>query len=211
MNKLFATTSLIAITLSATANAQQVWPRWYVGLSGGVTYLDDSDVSGTSTGELSYDMGGVATASLGYSLHQNIRMEFEAGYHENSLDGSVLGGTAASAPGRLRVASYMVNAFYDFRNGSQFTPYVGGGAGLAQVSLSHDSGLGNTADDEDNTLAYQFMAGIAYAPTSMPFTEFGLGYRYFAVDSPQFSTGGGNVKLDDVAAHTAEVGARFKF
>ncbi len=217
MNKLFATTSLFALALSSVAHADQAWPRWYIGLSGGVTYLDDSDVSGTATGEQGFDMGGVAAVSLGYQMpfgmqpFSNMRMELEAAYHENTLDATTLSGVSTASPGRLRVASYMVNAFYDFRNNSQMTPYVGAGVGIATATLSHNSGLGNTSDDEDNTMAYQFMAGLSYAPTSMPNTEWGFGYRYFVVDSPEYTTTGGKVKLDDVTAHTAEVGARFKF
>ncbi len=219
MNKLLPALGFCALALSATqANAQQqYWPKWYVGLSGGVTYLDDSDVSGTSTGELGHDTGGAVTASIGYILPvgvqpmSNMRVELEIGYHENSLDNATLSGVATASPGRVRMASYMGNLYYDFRNSSRWTPYLGAGAGLAQVMLSHDSGLGNTQDDEDNVMAYQFMAGFAYAPASMPMTEWGIGYRYFVAHDPEFSTATGNVKLDNIAAHTAEIGARFKF
>ncbi|MGE0753794.1 MAG: outer membrane protein [Alphaproteobacteria bacterium] len=223
MKHVLFTASLIAMTsasgaaFATTQNPNQVFPHWYVGIAGGVTYLDDSDISGTSTGEMGYDTGWTVNAALGYTLpygydsRGNVRLELEASYRENSLDNTILSGVSAASPGRARIASYMVNGFYDFRNQSSLTPYIGGGFGLSQVGISHDSGLGNTGDDEDTVMAYQGMAGIAYAPMSMPNTEWTLGYRYFTADSPEYTTAGGKVKLDDLTSHSAEIGGRFKF
>lgn len=220
MKKFLAIASFLASAVAASAaqaGSNEVWPNWYVGLSGGVTYLSDSDVSGTSVGTLSYDTGWNVNASLGYILPVgynplgSARLEFEAGYHQSGLDNTVLSGTSTASPGTARISSYMINGYYDFRSSSHITPYLGAGFGLARVGISHDSGLGNTADDMDTVIAYQGMAGIAYAPSGMPNTEWTLGYRYFVADSPEFRTSGGKVKLDDVTSHSAEIGGRFKF
>lgn len=221
MNKLLATASFIALTTAATAaqaDASKTWPKWYVGLSGGLTYIDDADISGTANGEASFDIGGNVHGSLGYVLpfgaHPlgNWRVEAEAGYFNNSLDGVTLGGAAvAGAGGDVRIASYMANLYYDFRSESRFTPYVGGGVGAAQVQFPSSSGAGNTADDDDTVFAYQAMVGLAYAPASLPNTEWSIGYRYFGANSLEYSTAGGKIELDDLMVHSAEIGARFKF
>lgn len=211
MRKWLAPLSFIALsTAAASASAEPAWPKWYVGLTGGVTFLDDADVSGTSTGELGFDTGWAVTGSIGYLLADPLRIEFEAGYHENDMDNVTLGGVSSASTGHVRIASYMVNAFYDMRSGSQFIPYIGGGVGVAQVKVSHDSGLSNL-DDQDTVLAYQGMAGIAYAPQSMPMTEWSLGYRLFVADSPEYRTAGGSVELDNIMSHSAEIGGRFRF
>jgi hypothetical protein len=59
--------------------------------------------------------------------------------------------------------------------------------------------------------ADQAMAGIGYSPKSLPMTEWTLGYRYFVMNSPDFNTAAGKIKLDSPKAHTAEIGAKFKF
>lgn len=217
MNKLLATVSALALgtMLSQPASAieQNRWPLWYVGLNGGLTYLDETDIKGTSTGNLDFDTGGRAAIALGYSPSgiSNLRLEAELGYQYSSLDSSVLGGVPASAPGSTQALLYMGNIYFDFRNQSGWTPYVGAGAGGARVELSKNSGLGNVNDDVDQVLAYQFMAGLAYAPETIPMTEWYVGYRYLTLHNPEFTTATGKIELDDLVSHNAEVGARFRF
>lgn len=214
MNKLLVVSSLMALSAAtqAYADAGERWPRWYVGLSGGLSYLQDSDISGTSTGSLEYNGGGMATLSLGYqppfggAPFNGLRLEAELGYHDNGLNNF----SFATSHGSVQSISYMGNAYYDFRNSSGWTPYVGAGAGGASVQLSKSSGLGNTSGT-DSVFAYQFMGGIGYAPQTMPMTEWTLGYRYFVEDSPEFNAVGGKVKLDDLTSHNVEVGAKFRF
>lgn len=215
----FCASLAAATALSLPANAAhdtENWPRWYVGLSGGVSFLQDTDLSGASVGEASADTGAAFTGALGYTPYfgsaffDNFRIEAELGYRFNDLDNASIGGVNVPLNGDITAFSYMANLFYDFNNASQWTPYVGGGAGGARVKVDGNSGLGNTSDS-DTVFAYQLMTGVTYAPKSMPFTEWGLGYRYFNASEPEFSTAGGPLKLDDLASHNVEVGARFRF
>lgn len=188
------------------------WPRWYVGGTVGMQFLSDSDLGGSQTGTVEFDNGYTFSGSIGYrpyfgvAVLDDMRVEFEAGYREAGLDSR--GNTPLT--GDLRVTSYMGNLFYDIPTGSRFTPYIGAGAGAARVSLPRTSGLGNT-DSKDSTFAYQGLLGVSYAPTSIPLTEWTLGYRYFRLQDPQFQTLAGNVKLKDVDSHNVELGARFLF
>lgn len=212
---LLATVSAITL-IASTASAEERWPRWYVGLAGSVNFVEDSDLSGAINGDLGYDVGGGANVSLGYMPHfgdpvlDNLRFEVEAGVRFAQLDTFSNAGVNSGARDNLRMFTYMANGYYDFRSDTQWTPYLGLGIGQAKVSLDNNSGLGNT-DEDDTVLAYQGMLGMMYAPSSMPHTEWGFGYRYFRADSPEFSTATGRLSFDDVASHNVEVNAKFRF
>lgn len=101
--------------------------------------------------------------------------------------------------------NFFANAYYDYRTDSKFTPYVGAGLGLAQVSVQYRTRWHrNTNGDEitaipasygadlnqrlagvlshdeatmtDTLFGYQFLAGVDYQ-VSDPFT-IGLKFRY---------------------------------
>jgi opacity protein-like surface antigen len=208
--------AIFSISLASQAQANQQWPRWYVGLSAGVAFVEDTDLSQAKTGELEYGTAGNGAVSLGYvplagvPFWDNIRAEVELGYRQAALDSFTNLGTKSGASDDIHMITYLANAYYDFNNPTQWTPYVGAGVGGAAVKLTKTSGLGNTTNS-DSVLAYQFMAGFTYAPTSIPMTEWGIGYRYFTANSPSFRTAGANLSLDDITSHNLEATARFRF
>lgn len=212
MNKLLASVSMIAFSSIASQALAETWPNWYIGLGGGMAFLNDADLSGSTNGEVSFDDGGLGTVSLGFMPYDSMgmggmRFELEGGYHFNGL-GNATGVTNTS--GSMRAFSYMFNAYYDFRSASGWTPYLGAGVGGARVQLSKASGLSNTGGG-DHVLAYQGMLGLSYAPSSIPMTEWSVGYRYFAAMDPEFRTSSTKLKLDDLTTHNVEVGAKFRF
>jgi opacity protein-like surface antigen len=209
-------TLMASVASSAFANTGANWPHWYVGLSGGVQFLRDSDIKG-APGSVTYDDGAVFTGSLGYQpdfgsvFFNGFRFEGELGYHYAGLDKLKVSGVTSGLNGHTAAWSYMGNVYYDIRTGGKWTPYLGAGLGGAQVKLSHNAGtLGNTSE-RDTVFAYQFMAGIGYSPESIPLTQWTLGYRYFAADQPEFGTAAGKVALDNYDAHNVELGAKFRF
>ena len=52
-------------------------------------------------------------------------------------DGATGGGGAEDAVDNLMSHNFFANLYYDYRSDSKFTPYVGGGIGLAQVSVQY--------------------------------------------------------------------------
>lgn len=223
MKTLLSAVSVLAMTafVASPAFAQgggDRWPKWYIGVSGGLSFLEDSDIkSGAAgAGDISFDTSARVNGAIGYMPYfggngfmNNFRMEAEVGYQWAGVDSAQFAAIPGTASNDLRILSYMGNLYYDFRNASTVTPYVGAGAGGAQVKFRDD--LGTPSDRTDNVFAYQFMAGLSVAPVSIPYTEWSLGYRYFAAQDPSFSGGGIGFKLDDVTSHNVEVGARFRF
>lgn len=130
----------------------------YVGASGGVSMVHDSDISEPGlSGTVSYDTGFGFNVNVGYDFVP-VRVEFEFGYKNADVDQLEFFGIGVPITNAdLTVMSYMVNAFYDIKTTSAFTPYVGAGIGVVTGELD-DSGA--TADD--TVFGYQFIVGAAY-------------------------------------------------
>ena len=92
--------------------------------------------------------------------------------------------------GAFSMLAFMVNADYDFDTGSRWVPYVGGGLGVATISLDTKTASGRSlTDDSDTVFAYQVGAGIGY---EFPLEEgrsitVSLDYRYFGTQTPTFT------------------------
>ena len=210
---------LVALTaftaLSAFhAQAQERWPRWYLGVSGGYTFMSDQDVSGGSAGATKLEANGGygVSGAIGYfpsssmPLLNQLRFEAEVAYHDNDVDKVHLNtGAKINGNGSISSTAYMFNTFYDFATQSQWTPYIGAGVGMATVHLSANSGVGN-GDSSDTTFAYQGLAGIGYSPTSLPNTQWLVGYRYLGTSDAKL--GGTTVEY---STHSIEAGAHFRF
>ncbi len=197
----------LASMIGTPVNAMERWPRWYLGLSGGLTLQEDSDLNGV--GELSFDSGTSFSAALGYRPHfqnaflNSTRWEAELYYSQNDTDKLTPngGGAPIASNGDLRSTAIMINAFYDIHNASSFTPYVGLGVGGAEVELN-----GITTGDSEHVFAYQAMTGIGYAPETLPFVDFSLGYRFFATNEAEVN----GAELDNMQ-HNIEFGVHLNF
>lgn len=219
--KTIRTVAIVLATLSVASPAQAAnfreWPSWYWSMSGGLSYLERSDVTGGAAGELEHQNGGYGLVAVGYMPNASyqpfsgLRFEGELGYHHNSIDDFIpAGGASIQSSASTRSVSAMANVYYDFHNSMNITPYVGTGIGGTRIKLGRNAGMG-ASDDKDYVLAYQFMAGLFYTPPGIPTTQWGLGYRYFVQDSPEFPSAAGKIKLDDIASHGIEATARFRF
>ena len=92
--------------------------------------------------------------------------------------------------GNFSMLAFMANVDYDFDTGSRWVPYVGGGLGVATISIDTESATTgrSLADDSDTVFAYQVGAGLGY---EFPLEEsrsitVSLDYRYFATQDPTF-------------------------
>jgi opacity protein-like surface antigen len=167
---LFAIAAILAATVGARAQSA------YFGVQAGFNFTHDGEFDNSGL-DATFDRGYAYGAMLGYYLNKNFRLEGELTYRGNSI-GSVGG---VPAPDKISSTAIMANAYYDFTMGGSWTPYVGGGLGVARVNFQ------SAADVRDMVLAYQFIGGLGYNVTSN--TVVTLDYRYFGVDTPTFEAG----------------------
>ena len=126
-----------------------------------------------------------------------------------------LTGSTQTVVGDFSMVAFMANVDYDFDTGSRWVPYVGGGLGVAIISIDTETDTGRPlADDSDTVFAYQVGAGIGY---EFPLEEgrsitVSLDWRYFATQDPTFTgqvTGG---KFDvGISGHDIGIGIIYGF
>lgn len=155
----------------------------YFGLQGGGSWPTNSS---------DLDNSGSYAISLGWQFHPMIRAELEAGYRRNGVSDFV---------GHENTYTYMANLFWDFKNSSRFTPYVGGGLGWAENEL-RDAGY----QDDDSAFVYQLGAGVSYNIND----RWAVTADYRWVDTSDFDHGG-PVGSNDYRANEVRGGLRYTF
>ena len=186
-NLMITTAACAALTAASSANAQGMGGDFYASVFGGYIFGEATAEAslGVATVEQSVDLenGFTVGATVGTSIAANLRAEAEvsyARYAAGDVSGSVsYAGTSYDLPTYaagddvVYTATYLLgNVWYDIPTGSGFTPYVGGGLGLAFFSGDND---GQEIFEPTNGFAYQFGGGIQ-VPVG-PGT-FDLGYRF---------------------------------
>ena len=138
-----------------TPDAHASEPRWYVGMSVPVMFLDDSEsvTSGTTFGNdysasatNEYKAGFKVSGMLGREFGNGFRLQVEGFFARADLSKLTYTGITAAAlqgvpieavdipvSGAADQLGAMVNVWYDFNAGSRWRPFIGGGIGFVQV------------------------------------------------------------------------------
>jgi OmpA-OmpF porin, OOP family len=116
---------------------------------------------------VTYDLGYSAGVQVGYAFG-GPRVEFEYNYRNNGASTIATTVGTQSASGSLTSNNFMVNVLYDFDTGSQWTPYIGLGLGVADVSansIKANAAVPNSSflDGTSSKFAVQFIFGVEYA------------------------------------------------
>jgi len=116
---------------------------------------------------VTYDLGYSAGVQVGYAFG-GPRVEFEYNYRNNSASTIATTAGTQSATGSLTSNNFMLNVLYDFDTGSKWTPYVGLGLGVADVSAntikpSVAVPFSSFLDGSSSKFAVQFIFGAEYA------------------------------------------------
>jgi opacity protein-like surface antigen len=220
MNKLLLTTTagaILALTFS-TAQAADLKPGGafkadtglYVSGSIGAVIPGDSKLdegrNALSNTKLEFDTGMSYGGAVGYDFGA-IRVEGELSHMSSDLkDDGYEADAGLVQTGDMSATALMANAWYDIDTGTKFTPYVGGGIGVAKVkgNSSRDYEADEQIPDGHNLtyasfsnteFAYQVGAGVDYSLTED--MTVGLGYKYLASGDNDF--------------HTVNVGMRYTF
>lgn len=201
------TFSLFGILLLFGSNSLASAQSIYYGAHGGLNLAHDADATdGVVTEEVAYDLGFAFGGFVGYDLGNGLRLEGEVTYRVNDFD--TLGGI--SFGGDVSSLALMANGFYDFDSGSPFVPYVGAGAGVANVSANDINFLGiQVVDDDATVFAYQLGVGVGYEVS--PTLTLTADYRYFATADVDLNDTGGFPFEFEYANSTFLIGARASF
>ena len=182
MKHLF-TKTLVSGLLLFTANTAYCNENLYLSGNFGFSAPEDSTTVtfGNNADIVKYDVGVALGMAIGYKLDENFRVEGEIAYQHNDLD--TINSNAVS--GDVQSVAFLANGYFDFKNNSPFTPYIGAGIGIAGVFISNINN--NTFTDDAAAFAYHVGTGVDYKLNNK-FTV-GLKYRFFGTSDPQFYYG----------------------
>ena len=161
------------------------------------------------------NIGGSSGYDFGF-----VRIEGELAYKRGEIS-SINDQTSqvkyANVDGGVGVYSVMGNVFFDLRNSSPVTPYIGGGIGVATLYLDDTYGTNSSTGHRDllyesgsNTVfAYQAGAGLEIALNNR--LSLDLGYRYFGTAKTTFNKSSHITTEMEFRSHNASVGLRWKW
>lgn len=164
---------------------------FYGSFTGMVSVAEDStiEVDGIDVGELEMDTGFGLAVALGKKFNNNFRGEIEYTFRKHEFEDV--------ADEYARTHAMMFNMLYDIENGSDITPYLGGGLGVGWIE-----------EADGSEFAYQLLAGINYAVTER--ADLILGYRYAGMTDADQDIDGVNLSAS-VDSHNFEFGVKYSF
>lgn len=226
MRKIAVLTALSSTLIACPAFAQD--SGFYAGGElGGVissetdaTYTPGATVGSTGAVSSDHELGFTGSAFAGYNFGA-IRVEVEAGFlsadvkelSSNFAAGVNLAAGSQDADGEVSAQTIMANGTIDVGSFSDFTFFVGGGAGLAQLKVSGmqaASGSSPVLDDKDDwRFAWQGIAGVRKPLAAN--IDAHVRYRYFTVDDAEMVGLSGRVVEAELTAHSLTAGVSYRF
>ena len=151
-----------ALTTPASAQTASPLSGFYMGLSGGATWIADQSTEADFGGvnnlvdvDIEHDFGYQIAGQLGYQLQTNIRLEGEVAYSSNDAERKLsLGNDDLKIDQELTILSGTVGVFFDLWPVGTFVPYVGGGIGYAMVEVESDDDLGAGSVEQNVVTAF---------------------------------------------------------
>lgn len=206
----------LIIDVPATEPVAVADTGWYLSVFAGgvwdafVTAEDDTVDVDTDDVEIDTELGWLLGAAVGTKLFDNVRGEIELSGASRDLTGATEGDAEFDVTGSVTTAYLLGNLWFDFDNGSGFTPYVGGGLGLGYIHAEADTTEGVAALDADGYgFAYQLGAGVKFDVASNVALD--LGYRFKGIAGAEISGEGTEDVAADVGSHVVQVGLTFGF
>jgi len=131
--------------------------------------------------KLDTDVGMGYSGALGFDFDSGFTTELE--YSHRSVDTNKVTSSIGEvdAPGKYTLNTLIGNFGERILSSSKFTPYLGGGLGIAWHKIDDDDiGFGQ----HDFTFVYQLLVGLEYSINSQ--TKLGLGYGFLGTPDPDF-------------------------
>ncbi|WP_022666741.1 outer membrane protein [Desulfospira joergensenii] len=169
-------TIAMALCVMMTMGTATAGEGYYLGVQSGMTWVEDTNTSGTS-GEM--DSGYAVGITGGYDFGM-FRVEAEGSYRENDIDKIVIFGNPTTCGGDISSTSLMFNGYVEFENKTQITPYVGAGLGINRIEhkgyAKYGGGTTVNFDTSETVFAWSVTAGLAWNLSDTLALD--LSYRY---------------------------------
>ena len=199
ISKAIVPAGLMASSLFAPSFAEGIYAK----AGAGVTQFSDVTATvGSYSGELEFDSGMSYGVGLGYDFGNDFRAELGFNQVNGAIDS--IAGVAATAD--IEATTISASVFKDFRNDSNFTPYVGVGIGTTSVdvdTLTLNSTSYTGADDDATSIAITVGSSIEMGDAASVFVE----GTYTNVDDLTIT----GVQYSDISTLGANVGVKFAF
>ena len=210
MKRCFAVLALVcALALPGLAKAEgtgmYLAPKFLMSIQNNYPTME---VDSLSAGEnySQFTLGGAL--ALGYDFNSQfgvpVRAEVEYALRGNS-EKSWNYGRGMDFKGAWNASTLFLNLYYDFRNSTAFTPYVGAGLGMAFNYANYtfsSPGYHGNFDEHSTNFAWNVGAGVAYDITDSLAVDLG----YYEVDLPD----GAKLK-NQPCNHEFMLGLRYTF
>lgn len=157
----------------------------YGQIAGGGNFAREADVQTSGTAQ-EFEDGGIGSISLGYASRSGWRPELEYALRQNDAENAATGNVEEN--GNVEANGAMANLWYDvpaFAAAPRLRPFIGGGAGRAELSVEDFATAGAAGEPEQNVTAYQAGAGLNYGATRN--LVLSLGYRFFETEKVRFA------------------------
>jgi len=180
--------SLLLLNTVIAHSEEGVYLSANVGVA--IPMTSDLKLNGVTQATIDASSGVALGGAVGYGFSNNVRIEAEVNYQQNELTSvSDLTGNSAPINGIDAYSiSLLANGYYDFKNDSDFTPYLTAGLGFADVWTEF---AGGGTSVSNFVFAYQAGGGLDYSVTEK-FT-IGVKYRYFGTTDIEDASVGGSL------------------
>ncbi len=124
--------------------------------------------------------------------------------------GVTTGELVGNGQGEVETSTFFVNGYYDFKNDTKWTPFLGAGIGYANIEIEYEPSNVGIIDDDDDVFAWQIMGGVSYAINEQ--FEVTGSIRYRETDDAEFNSELLGAEFDiETETLTYDLGIRYNF
>ena len=215
---------LAAHSVATFADSHMGGSGFYGSIGGGAVLVGDSDKAkhGDDERSLAFSFGFGGSGAVGYDFG-DFRVDAEVSYLSSSFKYSLKKDDDVTAKGSLSILGGTANAWYDIDTGTAWTPYIGAGAGGANISAKITENKKIMVDNEsiDSSFsgsawafAYQGGAGVQYQLTDAIALD--LGYRLLGAFSAKLTQAAADGEKAEtltpsIMTHRVTLGVKFSF
>ncbi len=181
---------------------------FYVRADAGGSFPSGGDLNG-------FDTSPLFGAGVGFSPIPFLRTDVTLTYRSDYSGSGAISGTPFTANTDIKSIVGLLNAYYDFPTFSNFTPYIGGGAGVARNQLSNTSvttggtTVATIGGATKTNFAWQVGAGVAISMA--PTIALDIAYHYLDAGKFESASFAGSTASGQLKAHEVTAGIRVGF